>query len=581
MYDAVSLAGGIRPTKNGYLAANARVARTGIQVYRGWEIGRPDMDKVRIYRPPEEVFKRDALKSLAHIPVTYTHPPDTVDATNWDQYSVGHTGGDVVRDGDYVRVPMMLCDRGAIDAYRRDGVKELSVGYSCELDWTPGTTKDGQAYDAVQKDIRGNHLAVVPVARGGEFLRLGDAATATFRKGPKPEYSMGNDPLPDEYGKGEADDCDEDEDDQQMGPGPDRDTADAWPKRRNGDDEDDDEDDDDDGDTKDGVIYPVGDREFSEEQRKKAAASGAAMKGGGFPIKNKEDLANARQALGRAKNRSATIAHIKKRAKALGAKLPENWPNDSATTDAAAGGTIAKGIKGMRTIMLDDVPLELADKDAALVLSRFARLEKIIADQKAEMNMKKAEEEEEDEEETRAMDALRQAVEHRDGEIAALKKQLRDALDPARTEAAAKARAAVIARASSVLDKAFVFDGKSEADIRRAAVTQHLGDDAKGMSDAAIEGAFKMIKPGAVGVSITQPQYSSASPQYFSSNGAHQDSVDGNQRLRDAIQEANLRRGAPNGSMDQAVAARDAAFAELEERSRNAWRGKNGQGLKS
>jgi hypothetical protein len=31
------------------------------------------------------------------------------------------------------------------------------------------------------------------------------------------------------------------------------------------------------------------------------------MKGGGFPIKNKEDLSNARQALGRAKNRKATM----------------------------------------------------------------------------------------------------------------------------------------------------------------------------------------------------------------------------------------------------------------------------------
>jgi hypothetical protein len=73
----------------------------------------------------------------------------------------------------------------------------------------------------------------------------------------------------------------------------------------------------------------VYDREFTSKQRKSAAESGAAMAGGGFPINSKADLANARQALGRAKNRAATIAHIKKRAKALGVKLPENWPNDA------------------------------------------------------------------------------------------------------------------------------------------------------------------------------------------------------------------------------------------------------------
>ena len=60
-------------------------------------------------------------------------------------------------------------------------------------------------------------------------------------------------------------------------------------------------------------------REFSTKQRKAAAKTGAAMPGGGYPIKNRSDLANAKQAIGRAKNRSATIAHINKRAQALGA----------------------------------------------------------------------------------------------------------------------------------------------------------------------------------------------------------------------------------------------------------------------
>jgi len=69
-------------------------------------------------------------------------------------------------------------------------------------------------------------------------------------------------------------------------------------------------------------------REFTSEQRQEAADKGTALKDGSFPIENKEDLENARQALGRAKDRGKAISHIKSRAKALGVDLPENWPDD-------------------------------------------------------------------------------------------------------------------------------------------------------------------------------------------------------------------------------------------------------------
>jgi hypothetical protein len=61
-------------------------------------------------------------------------------------------------------------------------------------------------------------------------------------------------------------------------------------------------------------------REFSQGQRKKLAKSGKALPGGGFPIVNLHDLANAKRAIGRAKNPAAARAHINERAKALGAK---------------------------------------------------------------------------------------------------------------------------------------------------------------------------------------------------------------------------------------------------------------------
>jgi hypothetical protein len=179
MFDTLTL-DAVRPTRDGYLAAFAKVARTGIQVYKGRELGkdRPahikDDTDVRVYRPPEEVFNADALASMAHRPITLGHPKVAVTAKNWKQFSRGHTGDDVVRDGEFVRISMLMMDQGVVDAYQNKGIKELSWGYGTELKWGEGTTEDGLTYDAKQTEIRANHLAVVPVARGGSDLRLGD-----------------------------------------------------------------------------------------------------------------------------------------------------------------------------------------------------------------------------------------------------------------------------------------------------------------------------------------------------------------------------------------------------------------------
>lgn len=70
-------------------------------------------------------------------------------------------------------------------------------------------------------------------------------------------------------------------------------------------------------------------RDFSADKRKDLAKQGKALPDGSFPIENVQDLANAIRAVGRAGEgkRAQVIAHIKKRAAALGAsnKLPDKW----------------------------------------------------------------------------------------------------------------------------------------------------------------------------------------------------------------------------------------------------------------
>jgi len=164
--------GEVRRTADGYLVTDARVARTGIQVYLGSELGRPDLATVRVYRPESAVFATDAMKSYAHRPVTLGHR-GTVTAANWRDVAAGSTGGEVVRDGEFVRVPLSLMDQAAIDAYDA-GTRELSMGYDANLEFADGKTPEGEAYDAIISGMQMNHLALVPQARGGQSLRIGD-----------------------------------------------------------------------------------------------------------------------------------------------------------------------------------------------------------------------------------------------------------------------------------------------------------------------------------------------------------------------------------------------------------------------
>lgn len=68
-------------------------------------------------------------------------------------------------------------------------------------------------------------------------------------------------------------------------------------------------------------------REFSDKERQSLASSGKALPDGSYPIENLQDLRNAIQAIGRAKNPGKAKRHIKNRARALNAtgELPEEW----------------------------------------------------------------------------------------------------------------------------------------------------------------------------------------------------------------------------------------------------------------
>jgi len=153
------------------LRVDGQLSRTGIQIY-----DQGDGTKRREYRPPDEVFDSASLESLRAIPVTDLHPPGLVTPSNRDLFQKGHVGDDVRKadDDHHVAATVWVHDSELIGKIQKKERRELSVGYTAKIDLAEGKTPDGERYDAVQRRIRGNHLAVGPKgwARGGETVSL-------------------------------------------------------------------------------------------------------------------------------------------------------------------------------------------------------------------------------------------------------------------------------------------------------------------------------------------------------------------------------------------------------------------------
>lgn len=68
-------------------------------------------------------------------------------------------------------------------------------------------------------------------------------------------------------------------------------------------------------------------KDLDTAERRKLADAGKALPDGSFPIRNREDLRDAVQSFGRAKDKAEAKRWIKKRAQELrGEKdLPEDW----------------------------------------------------------------------------------------------------------------------------------------------------------------------------------------------------------------------------------------------------------------
>ncbi|WP_375187807.1 DUF2213 domain-containing protein [Sphingobium yanoikuyae] len=172
-----------RPLPGGYVAVRAKAARTGVYDYLASEPSIADAlpaghsfkptDVVKVLRDENTVFDQRSVHSFIGKPITDNHPSVAVTADNHRQLARGTIMGAKWEEGGYLAFDLLLTDAEAI-AKVNGGKRELSNGYSAELEFGDFTAPDGTKCHARQKSIVGNHVALVDRGRAGSECAIKD-----------------------------------------------------------------------------------------------------------------------------------------------------------------------------------------------------------------------------------------------------------------------------------------------------------------------------------------------------------------------------------------------------------------------
>lgn len=168
--------------ENGFLhVALTPISKATVNPYLGKEIeGSKEhgFEPDKIYyglRDPDELAK--GAGTFNGLPLLLEHHP--TDAENLPkEWVVGSMGTDAVFEKPYLKNSLTVTDAQAIQ-YIEDGTaKEISCSYRFTPDFTAGeyTESDGSKvhYDFIMRDIKGNHVALVPEGRAGHDVKVAD-----------------------------------------------------------------------------------------------------------------------------------------------------------------------------------------------------------------------------------------------------------------------------------------------------------------------------------------------------------------------------------------------------------------------
>lgn len=163
------------------------ITKVGVFEYSGAQISpNLDPDKIyKVYRPAEELESEETINSFRLAPFIDEHAmlgSEKDGKTPAEKKGVHGVIGDKVKfdpnSGYLVGNLKIFSDSlpKKIDEY---GKREISAGYHCDFMNEPGIY-DGEFYDFVQRNIRGNHIALVKEGRSGPDVAVKDHFKFTF-----------------------------------------------------------------------------------------------------------------------------------------------------------------------------------------------------------------------------------------------------------------------------------------------------------------------------------------------------------------------------------------------------------------
>jgi len=165
------------------------ISKVGVFPYMGKQLGLTGADADRIVmvlRPEEELSSQECIDSFKLVPWIDEHAmlgpamqEATPSAVAAEQKGVqGVIGEDVYFKDGVLYGNIKVFSSSMADAIQA-GKRELSCGYRCEWEMTSGNL-GGIQYEAIQRKIRGNHLALVKEGRMGPDVAVLDHHLFSF-----------------------------------------------------------------------------------------------------------------------------------------------------------------------------------------------------------------------------------------------------------------------------------------------------------------------------------------------------------------------------------------------------------------
>lgn len=177
------------------------ISKVGVFLYGGATLVAAGCDAdpakmYRVYRPAEELSSQECIDSFRLLPWIDDHAmlgdkPGMIPA---EQKGVqGVIGEDVFFEDGYLYGNIKVFSETLADNIDA-GKKDLSAGYRCNYRMESGIF-NGEEYDAIQFDIRGNHLALVAEGRMGKEVSVLDHAEILTITIDSKEFALMSDPV--------------------------------------------------------------------------------------------------------------------------------------------------------------------------------------------------------------------------------------------------------------------------------------------------------------------------------------------------------------------------------------------------